>query len=381
MNMRHDINQRLRGSFPEASMFRILVILLALSVCTASAARAEILLQLVGQTQGVIDGDATFPGEENRIEISSFAHGGSVVFDPLGGAFASYWADIILTKQWDPSSIKILRAQGEEELLTVCRFRIYDGVPAARANSEGLARRMPMNFLTVELINARITSYSASAAGADNASESLTLSYDAIRYTYEANGESFLATVHGPGSSKRLAFESSGDPTRAKLPRDAFEFVLPEDGFVGIEIVDADGRRVNTLFSDDASRSDGSVRWDGTDIEGRKVPAGVSHRLHTRFAPPTPRSRGGWWWETESVHRIRNPFAREEGPPEGGPFAWRLGCAASVETAQLRPQIPELTDIHPAPRVTSFGPQESSVDRQDPRPLRNHVQARPGRDG
>ena len=134
---------------------------------------------------------------------------------------------------------------------------------------------MPHLYLTVELINARITNYQTSASESFNATESLSLSYDAIRYTNVETAESFLASIHGPGAPKQLAFGSSGDPERAKLPRDAFEFVLPEDGFVGIDIVDVDGRRVTTLFADDASVSNGSVRWDGTDAAGRKVAAGV----------------------------------------------------------------------------------------------------------
>lgn len=251
-------------------MIRVLTLVVLLSALAVPAAEAQIFLELVGQTQGVIQGNATFVGEENRIAVSSFSEGASNFYDPVTGAVVSQQrSGLTLTKLWDPSSVKLLRAQGSEELLTTCVFRFYRN---AGAITTSLDRRMSMPYLTVELTAARIEFYSASGAGDLVASESLTLSYDTIRYTYEGTGETFLDVIHGPGSGATLARQSPG---REPMPGSGFEFVLPADGQVGIEITDVDGHWVATLYDDDAAGSGGTVRWDATDASGRKVPAGV----------------------------------------------------------------------------------------------------------
>lgn len=250
-------------------MARVLAFVILLSLLAVPGAQAQIFLEVVGQTQGVIQGDATFAGEENYIEVSSFSEGAVTILDPVTGAVISRQRQSLnLSKQWDSASIKLLRAQGEEELLTTCILRFYRGLGA----TTGLDRRMPMTYLTVELTNARIEFYAASGSGDLAASESVALSYDAIRYTYTSTGATFIDAIRGPGSGPALAGQN---PATRNLSGSGFEFVLPEDGLVGIEITDVDGRWVTTLFDDDASGADGVVHWDTTDASGRRVPAGV----------------------------------------------------------------------------------------------------------
>ena len=260
-------------------MVRTLLLVAGLSLLAVPSARAQIFLELAGQTQGSIRGDAAFPGQEETIEISSFGQGMVVFVNESQGTIQRSRTDVTVSKDWDSSSIKLLRAQGEEEVLTTCVFRFYRLALAATTDPTEFERRMPMEelYLTVELVGARISSYSASSAAGTNANESLSLTFAEIRYTYVPTGETFIDRAVGPGAREALTREA---PT-LEVPRhrspfgEGFDFVLPEDGPVDIEIVDADGRWVNTLYDDDATGSGGLVRWDATDADGRKVPAGV----------------------------------------------------------------------------------------------------------
>lgn len=255
-------------------MVRALAFLTFLLLCAAPAAHANIFLELVGETQGVIDGDSTFPGEENRIEISSFAHGGYVLYQGGVGVVGRGWAEINLSKQWDPSSVNLVRAQAENELLTTCNLLFYDDFAFA-TEGEGLARRMPHLYLKVELVRASITSYNVGGAESTNAAESLSLSCEEIRYTYLDTGQTFSETIYGPGTPKEVALESLGGPARDAASRGAFDFAVPEDDEIDVEIVDEAGRPVKTLHARDSVASGGALRWDGTDAQGRKVTPGV----------------------------------------------------------------------------------------------------------
>lgn len=253
-------------------MLRVLSLVVVLSVLAVPVARAQIFLELAGQVQGPILGGATFSGELNRIEVRSLGGGANVVLDPgTGTVLYRNRFNLTISKQWDSSSIKLLRAQGEEEQFTTCILRLYR-TPTSITTDSGSLARMPMQYLTIELTGAFIESYNASSSGTSNASESLSFTFDAIRYTYNSTGETFYDPVRGPGSGNELARQI---PKPSSSFGDGFEFVLPEEDHVGIEITDLDGRWVTTLYGDNATGSDGSVRWDATDASGGKVPAGV----------------------------------------------------------------------------------------------------------
>ena len=252
-------------------MVRVLALVILFSPLAVPAADAQVFLELVGQTQGAIPGNATFAGEENRIEVTSFSEGAFNLVDPVSGTSISRGRQSVsITKLWDPSSIKLLRAQGEAEQFTTCVFRFYRDPGTGTVSFD---RRMPMTHLTVELTGARVEHYTASGIAGDlGATENVSVSYDAIRYTYTSTGETFIDTIRGPGAARTTTHRAPGplEPSGSD-----FEFVLPGDGQVGIDIADSDGHWVTTLFDDDAVASGGVVRWDATDASGQKVPAGV----------------------------------------------------------------------------------------------------------
>lgn len=257
-------------------MVRALALCILLLLFTVPAAKAQIFLEVVGQVQGPIQGDATFVGQENRIEVGAFNQGQSAfsIGPPGSTSLSRQRTSVTIQKDWDPSSIKLLRAQGESEILTTCTFRFLRIPPTAPEGSGAVERRMPMEevYLTIELVNARIEAYSASGSPSNKASESLSLTFDGIRYTYASSGEMFYDDVYGPGPGTVLARQV---PVLPGVSGNGFDFVLPEDSSAGIEITDSNGHWVTTVFEDDAARSDGVVRWDATDASGLAVPAGV----------------------------------------------------------------------------------------------------------
>ncbi|MGB2957761.1 MAG: T9SS type A sorting domain-containing protein, partial [Bacteroidota bacterium] len=57
-------------------------------------------------------------------------------------------------------------------------------------------------------------------------------------------------------------------------PSTTISFYIPEDSRVRVEIYDILGRSVSTLLDDDLQAGVNSVRWDGTDSNGRHVGSG-----------------------------------------------------------------------------------------------------------
>jgi Ca-activated chloride channel family protein len=58
-------------------------------------------------------------------------------------------------------------------------------------------------------------------------------------------------------------------------PATTIRFDLPEPGSVTIRVYDLRGRLVRVLFSGERSAGSYSVRWDGTDLDGAEVAAGI----------------------------------------------------------------------------------------------------------
>ena len=52
-------------------------------------------------------------------------------------------------------------------------------------------------------------------------------------------------------------------------------FTLPSAGRARVELFDIAGRRVAVLFSGQGKAGENQVRWDGTDLLGRKVHSGA----------------------------------------------------------------------------------------------------------
>jgi hypothetical protein len=54
-----------------------------------------------------------------------------------------------------------------------------------------------------------------------------------------------------------------------------FDYAVPRDGAIRIDVYDVAGRRVRNLVDGPAPAGPGVVTWDGTDSAGRPVPTGV----------------------------------------------------------------------------------------------------------
>ena len=58
-------------------------------------------------------------------------------------------------------------------------------------------------------------------------------------------------------------------------PSTKFSYIVPEDGFISLNIYDLKGNRINELISGYKPRDNYSISWNGTDDGGRFVPAGI----------------------------------------------------------------------------------------------------------
>lgn len=271
--------REIRTLVQEAPVLRIVALVAVVLLTMVPASHAQIFLELEGEIQGPIQGDATFPGEEGRIEIFSLSWGTSRFIDMSGGGPGQIFSnDLALSKAFDASSIDFFQAQGSQERFSRCILHLYELLPNAPADGgPGLARRMfpPGVYLAIELFGARLTSYSTSSGPIGPASESIVLSYDSMRIFYASNGETYDDQRRIPARRARLDGDAIA-PTRAPLGTDgASGFTLPVGDDSGVDVFDAQGHRVATVFAAADEPVDGSVRWDGTDDAGRPVPPGV----------------------------------------------------------------------------------------------------------
>ena len=271
--------REIRTLVQEVPVLRVVALAAVVLLSMVPASHAQIFLELEGEIQGPIRGDATFPGEEGRIELFSLSWGTSRFIDMNGGGPGPIFSnDLVLSKAFDSSSIDFFQAQGNQERFSRCIVHMYEFLPNAPTDDgAGLARRMfpPGVYLAMELFGARLSSYSTSSGPVGPASESIVLSYDSMRIFYASNGETYDDQRRTPARGAL----PDGDvvaPTRSPLVTDgASGFALPVGDDFGVDVFDAQGRRVATVFAAADERVDGSVRWDGTDDAGRPVPPGV----------------------------------------------------------------------------------------------------------
>lgn len=278
----------------EAPVLRIFALVVLILLTAVTATHAQIFLDLDGRFQGPIGGDATFPGEEGTIEITSFQWGTGRAIEPDGGpAGPISSADLFLSKAWDSSSIKLLRAQSNAEEFSRFVVHVYEPLPKlTTGGSDALGRRMfpPGVYMAIELIGARLSSYNASSGEIGPAAESLGLAYDSMRIFYGPNADLYVDARRTPARMALPAADASPPRSRPAATSNGFDFVLPEGGAIGIDVHDANGRRVATVIGDDTDRADGVVRWDGTDDAGHRLPPGVYEaRIRTADAEITRR--------------------------------------------------------------------------------------------
>lgn len=240
-------------------MLRHALPLCALLVLAAMPARATILLEARGMVQGLIDGGAIAPpGEEATIRVLSIDHGSSYSLDPLTGlpdGRSRVPTPIRLTKEFDPSTVPLLRALGNEENFDTFELSLYS------ASGETVLMR-------IELRNALILSHANSNTDGLTTQEEWTIAYERIRWVYLVGPTAYY---------EDLLSTRPGRLTPAPLPPlspSPFEFALPADEPASLEILDHSRRLVCRLF--DGVAGDGElVRWDGTDSFGQRVEPGL----------------------------------------------------------------------------------------------------------
>jgi len=72
-----------------------------------------------------------------------------------------------------------------------------------------------------------------------------------------------------------LAFRFDGAAPNPFNPMTTLRFSLPEAGYADLKIFDVQGRLVRTLVDGQLSAGPGQVRWDGRDLNGRRVASGT----------------------------------------------------------------------------------------------------------
>lgn len=160
------------------------VLILSLLLARPSSGALKGFLQLAGKTQGSIDGESTEPGREGWIEVLSFEHSVTIPRDPNSGQPKSgktHHQPLKLTKCIDKASPKLLEAwKNSEEFST---FRL---------ESMRLDGGIPVNYYTVELLNAEIVGIGQVKLNTDNPDndwsqdmESVYFLYDTVTRTFE----------------------------------------------------------------------------------------------------------------------------------------------------------------------------------------------------
>lgn len=127
---------------------------------------------------GDIEGESQDDKHKGWIDIESFSQGISRPIDSQhsGGAYRSSanMSDISIMKMVDKTTPKLSEA--------ICKGTAFPKVNIDFMTSVGDGNRVP--YLQIELKNARVTSFQVGAGADSKATESLSLNYEEIKWTY-----------------------------------------------------------------------------------------------------------------------------------------------------------------------------------------------------
>jgi type VI secretion system secreted protein Hcp len=248
------------------SPFFLSLVVAALTL--AAPASADIVLQVVGAIQGSIPGNSSLSGHINWIDLSSFQHGVGVGIGPDGlPTGPPTLTDVVVTKIFDRSSIKLLAAISNNEVFSTFTLEFLDQATSAV-------------YYRVVLEGARISGFSQSSGG-ERPSESVSFSYSKIILTDVSQGTSVTytrypdgATATAPPAQLEMAvfLPVSPNPMRGGT---AFQFMLPGASDAELTLFDVQGRRVRELHRGWTSAQPVVARWDGTDDRGARVAPGI----------------------------------------------------------------------------------------------------------
>lgn len=232
-------------------------------------AGGDLVIFAQGATQGVIQGTSTIQAHENWIEVFSFSHGVSVPTGaggaPTGPAVTS---PLSVMGKFDRSTIKLFRAQANQELFTTLKMEWIDA-----GTGQILFR--------YELANARlIDAQESGSSGGDNAPIiSMSFNYSAITITDVALGTSMTYNWNPSSAATPPQTVADGilltpapNPTHGQTE---FRFSLPADSNAKLELFDVRGHRVREVYNGETSSDDTVATWDGTDDRGMRVAQGI----------------------------------------------------------------------------------------------------------
>ena len=149
---------------------------LVFAISAIPSSSAQFVDQIFMQYEG-IDGEVAVRGHENEIQLNSFQFGiGRGISSPAGGASgreasAPSISEITVTKVMDKSSPKLFgeAVAGQPHKVTIFFVNIVNDKPE--------------NYVKFELENVLISGYSVSSGG-DRPTESLSLNFSKITFTY-----------------------------------------------------------------------------------------------------------------------------------------------------------------------------------------------------
>lgn len=267
---------------------RFLPLFAVLLLALAPTANAQIYLRLAGENQGPIDGEVVLGPLTGTIATSTFSLSISTPIDPVSGlpSGAIQVSPLFLSKGLDSSTIGLLRAMSDTEVLTTCFLDAYrdDGAGGTEL------------YLRISLTGARVESWSISGSTGSRPGESVSLTFDTLEWRDFITGEiysySMGLTSVNPALEKSLGLVSTPNPTAGETE---FSFRLPTSAEVSIEVYDVRGRHVSTVFDGDVGADRAVVSWDGRDDQGQPVATGIY----------LVKMRAGQWLTTSKMAVVR----------------------------------------------------------------------------
>lgn len=231
-------------------------------------ASGQLFLYAENNTWGHIQGESTAQGHEDWIACLSFQHSVSIPIGPGGApSGAPQTTPLVLSSLSDRSTVRLLSALAAIEPFTELRLEWVDDATGAV-------------LLRLELFDAILasTSQSGSSGGDPRPFVSLSFAYRAIEITDVVEGTTAVFDWNPFSSSapenlaKGLLLSPSPNPTQGPAE---FRFSLPADSNAVLALYDLRGHRVRELHNGWTPAGGGSVAWDGTDEQGRRVGQGV----------------------------------------------------------------------------------------------------------
>ncbi len=154
-----------------------------LFAASASFGAPPAYMQLTGENQGLIDGEATESGHEDWIEVVSYEHG---LVSPISGdpnckpSGKRVHNDFKITKPIDSATPKLMKAWDDAE-----RFINF------RIDFMRMEGGILVNYYTIELVNAQIMGIRQVKLNTDNPANDWSRDMESVYFTYDTVTRTF----------------------------------------------------------------------------------------------------------------------------------------------------------------------------------------------